>query len=211
MPKTQPFDEYLDEYEQWFERHHQVYLSEIEAIRHLIPRGEKGIEIGVGSGRFALPLGIQEGIEPSAVMREFATRQGVTVYEGVAENLPLSDHSYDFALMVTTICFLDDILKCFREIHRVLKPAGCFVIGLVDKDSPLGKLYEGMKELNKFYRIATFYSVDAVIGYLRETGFGDIEIVQTVFGDLESIAEIQPFKEGYGEGGFAAIKAARLD
>jgi SAM-dependent methyltransferase len=211
MPKTQPFDEHLDEYEQWFERHRHVYLSEIEAIRHFVPRGERGIEIGVGSGRFALPLGIKEGIEPSAVMRGFAARQGITVYEGVAENLPLSDHSSDFALMVTTICFLDDVLKSFREIHRVLKPAGCFVIGLVDKDSPLGKLYERMKELNKFYRIATFYSVDAVIGYLQETGFGDTEIVQTVFGDLESIAEIQSFKEGYGEGGFVAIKAARLD
>ncbi len=211
MPRTQPFDEHLDEYEQWFERHRYVYLSEIEAIRHFVPRGERGIEIGVGSGRFALPLGIKEGIEPSAAMREFAARQGITVYEGVAENLPLPDDSYDFALMVTTICFLDDVLKSFREIHRVLKPAGSFIIGLVDKDSPLGKLYERMKEQNKFYRIATFYSVDAVIGYLRETGFGDIEIVQTVFGDLVSIAEIQPFKEGYGEGGFVAIKAARLD
>jgi hypothetical protein len=34
---------------------------------------------------------------------------------------------------------------------------------------------------------------------------------QTVFGDLESIQEIQPFKEGYGEGGFVTIKATKLD
>jgi SAM-dependent methyltransferase len=211
MPKTLPFDEYLEEYERWFERHYHVYLSEIEAIRHFIRKGEKGIEIGVGSGRFALPLEIKEGIEPSAKMRELAAGQGIQVHEGVAENLPLSDHSYDFALMVTTICFLDDVLKSFRETRRILRPAGRFIIGLVDRDSPLGRSYERMKEMNKFYRIATFYSVDEVIGYLRETGFGDIETVQTVFGDLEWITEIQPFCEGYGAGGFAAIKAKRLD
>jgi hypothetical protein len=75
----------------------------------------------------------------------------------------------------------------------------------------LGKIYETMKERNKFYRIATFYSTAEVIHYLQQAQFGSIETVQTVFGDLESIHEIQPFREGCGEGGFVAIKAAKLD
>ena len=85
-----------------------------------------------------------------------------------------------------------------------------FIIGLVDKESPLGKAYEKIKEQNKFYRIATFYSTDEVTTYLKETGFGDIESIQTVFGGPESINGIQPFKEGYGEGGFVAIKVVKL-
>jgi ubiquinone/menaquinone biosynthesis C-methylase UbiE len=186
-------------------------LSEIDAVRHFIPAGKKGIEIGIGTGRFALPLGIKEGVEPSAAMREFATRQGLTVHEGVAEKLPLPDQSFDFALMVTTICFVNDIVKSFQEAHRILKPGGSLIIGLVDRDSPLGKIYEAMKEQNKFYRIATFYSTAEVIHYLQQTQFGHIEIVQTVFGDLDSIRENQPFKAGHGAGGFVVIKAAKLE
>jgi hypothetical protein len=84
------------------------------------------------------------------------------------------------------------------------------IIGLVDRDSPLGKIYEAMKEQDKFYRIVTFYSTTEVIHYLQQAQFGNIETVQTVFGDLESIHEIQPFKESHGEGGFVVIKATKL-
>ncbi|MDZ7623701.1 MAG: methyltransferase domain-containing protein [Ignavibacteriaceae bacterium] len=133
----------------------------------------------------------------------------MSVYNGIAEELPLADESYDFALMVTTICFVDDIRKSFSEVKRILKPGGIFIIGLVDKNSPLGKTYEKMKEQNKFYRPATFYSADEVIKLLEENGFLDIEIVQTVFGSLQKIHEVQKFKEGYGEGGFVVINATK--
>ena len=207
MARTEPFDKYLNEYEEWFIEHKFVYESELKAVRHFIPVNKKGIEIGIGTGRFALPFGIKEGVEPSASMQEFALQKGLKVYEGTAEELPLADESYDFASMVTTICFVDDIGEVFKEVKRILKPGGSFIIGLVDKNSPLGKIYEKMKERNKFYRIATFYSVDEVKDYLGSNGFKDIEIIQTVFGELSNIKSIQHFKKGYGEGGFVVICA----
>ena len=209
MARTEPFDKYLNEYEEWFIEHRFVYESELEAVRHFIPKNKKGIEIGIGTGRFALPFGIKEGVEPSASMRKFAVQKGLTVYEGTAEEIPLPNESYDFALMVTTICFVDDIGKAFKEVKRILKLGGNFIIGLVDKKSNLGKVYEKMKEQNKFYRIATFYSVDEVKDYLGSNGFKDIEIIQTVFGELSNIKSIQHFKKGYGEGGFVVICATR--
>jgi ubiquinone/menaquinone biosynthesis C-methylase UbiE len=210
MARTEPFNQYINEYEEWFKEHKYVYESELEAVRHFIPRDRKGIEIGIGTGRFALPFGIKEGVEPSCVMRHFATHKGLEVYDGVAEELPLADESYDFALMVTTICFVDDIMKAFREVRRILKPRGSFIIGLVDKNSPLGKTYEKMKSQNKFYRYATFYSTDEVKKYLRDTNFSGIQIIQTIFGDLEKIQKVQVFKEGYGEGGFVVINASKV-
>ena len=209
MARTEPFDKYLNEYEEWFIEHRFVYESELEAVRHFIPKNKKGIEIGIGTGRFALPFGITEGVEPSASMRKFAVQKGLTVYEGTAEEIPLPNESYDFALMVTTICFIDDVQEALREVKRILKPGGNFIIGLVDKKSNLGKVYEKMKEQNKFYRIATFYSVDEVKDYLGTNGFKDIEVIQTVFGELSNIKSIQHFKKGYGEGGFVVICATR--
>lgn len=209
MARTEPFDKYINDYEQWFEENKYVYLSEVNAVKHFIPKSKKGIEIGIGTGRFALPLGITEGIEPSLVMRNFAINKGLKVIEGVAEKLPLVDNSFDFVLMVTTICFVDDIEKSFREASRILKTGGSFIIGLVDKESPLGKIYEDMKAQNKFYSFATFYSVNEIVKHLDKSGFSDIQTVQTVFGQLTEIQNIQMFKEGYGEGGFVVIKAIK--
>ncbi len=209
MARTEPFDKYIDDYEAWFKRHFHVYRSEVEAVRNFIPKKQKGIEIGIGTGRFAIPLEIKEGVEPSDAMRNYSLQLGLTVYNGTAENLPLEDDAYDFALMVTTICFVDDVNKSFSEVRRILKPGGSFIIGLVDKNSPLGKIYEEMKDQNKFYRYATFYSTDEIRRFLLENKFHNIEIVQTVFGNLDEINDIQPFKEGYGEGGFVVIKAIK--
>ncbi len=209
MARTEPFDKYLNEYEQWFDDNRFVYLSEIEAVKHFIPKNKKGIEIGIGTGRFAKPLGITEGVEPSSVMRDFAIKMGINVHNGIAEKLPLKDETYDFALMVTTICFVDDVIKSFNEVRRILKTGGSFIVGLVDKNSALGKIYEVMKEKNKFYRFATFYSVDEVLQFLKTTGFEEYEIVQTIFGEINKIKNIQKFKESYGEGGFVVIKAIK--
>ena len=210
MPIVEPFNKYLNEYDEWFEEHHYVYLSELEAVKHFIPADKKGIEIGIGTGRFSIPFGIDEGVEPSLVMRHFATHKGIKVYDGIAEKLPFTDESYDFVLMVTTICFVDNVTECLNEVYRVLKPGGNLILGFVDKSSSLGRAYEKIKGKNKFYRFATFYSIDEVKEYLNDANFGEIDIIQTVFGDLQTINELQMFKEGYGEGGFVVIRATKV-
>jgi len=45
---------------------------------------------------------------------------------------------------------------------------------------------------------------------LKNTKFGNFEIVQTVFGQLSEIKEVQSFREGYGTGSFVVISAAKL-
>jgi ubiquinone/menaquinone biosynthesis C-methylase UbiE len=72
MPRIEPFENYVEKYEDWFGRNKFVYESEIQAVKELLPRGKKGIEIGVGSGRFALPLGIKIGVDPSPRRQEIA-------------------------------------------------------------------------------------------------------------------------------------------
>ncbi|MBS3766657.1 MAG: class I SAM-dependent methyltransferase [Candidatus Cloacimonetes bacterium] len=209
MAKIEPFEKYADRYEQWFVDHLAVYVSEVNVLRELIPKGLDGIEIGMGSGLFSNPLDINEGLEPSPKMREMAEARGLKAIDSTAENLPLADKSYDFALMVTTICFLDDIDKSFREVKRIIKDDGFFLIGFVDKDSNLGKKYLEFKEQNVFYKIANFYSATEVKNILDRNGFKVTNTLQTVFGELKRVKQIQSFKQGHGFGGFVAMKAIK--
>ncbi len=209
MAKTEPFDKYPSQYEDWFEKNRFAFESELRAIKEQLPKSDNGIEIGVGSGRFAVPLGIKIAVEPSRKMRELAQKRGIKAVDGIAENLPFGNSQFDFALMITTICFLDDVEKSFQEAYRILKPGGVLIIGFIDKESPLGKLYQKKKAESPFYKIATFYSVDEVLAYVKRVGFKDFSFSQTIFRSLAEIREIEPVKKGYGEGSFVVIRAVK--
>ena len=55
MPRVAPFDAYWSRYEAGFQNHEAAYLSELLALRAFVPWWGLGVEIGVGSGRFAAP------------------------------------------------------------------------------------------------------------------------------------------------------------
>jgi len=205
MVRIELFEKYSKEYDEWFIKNRDIYSAELNAIKSLIPYNKSGVEIGVGTGRFALPLGIKVGVEPSKRMTEISRKKGIKVYEGVAEQLPFNNETFDFVLFVTTICFVDDLTKSFEEAHRVLKTDGFILIGFVDKESELGKKYQLKREKSKFYKDATFYSVKEVINILRKTNFGDMLIKQTVFSS--SIGRLDSIEDSYGKGSFVIIKA----
>lgn len=201
------FDQNTIEYDQWFDKHPMVYRSEISAIQRAIPKNGTGIEIGVGTGRFAAPLNIPFGVEPFENMARMAEQRGIKVYRGYAEDLPIGDGTFDFALMVTTVCFLSNIPKAFSEVHRILKPKGEIILAIIDKNSELGRKYEAEKALNKFYKDAHFHSTGEITELLKQSGFGKFEFLQTLSKWNENVIE-KPLK-GFGQGGFVVIKAIK--
>ncbi|MFA7173377.1 MAG: class I SAM-dependent methyltransferase [Kiritimatiellia bacterium] len=206
MPKIESFEKHSDEYDQWFDDHGELYAAELEVLRQLIPLDAKGLEVGAGSGKFAAPLGIKIGVEPSEKMACKARARGVTIIPGVAESLPFPEDCFDFVLMVTTLCFVDDPLKTFSEIFRVLRSAGEIIIGFVDRESELGQQYFETKASSRFYCDATFFSAYEVQKHLQAAGFEITKTLQTlIHGEAPSL-----ILDGFGRGAFVAIKAEKV-
>jgi ubiquinone/menaquinone biosynthesis C-methylase UbiE len=206
---VQIFEASAQEYDAWFDRHRAVYESEIMALQQFLPPGQGGLEIGVGTGRFAVPLGLRVGVEPAKSMADLARRRGITVVRGVAEALPFRDVSFRLAVLVTVLCFLPAPLLALREAARILKPGGRLIIGMIDRDSPLGQHYEAHKLESVFYRQAHFYSVSQVLDWIAQLPFRGVHICQTLFRDLSDITGLEPVQDGHGSGGFAVIAAQK--
>ncbi len=89
MPGVNIFDRQSDQYEAWFEKNSFAYQSELLAIKTLMPRQGRALEIGVGSGLFAGPLGIKMGIDPSRAMLEKAEARGIHTTQVLLRLFPL--------------------------------------------------------------------------------------------------------------------------
>ncbi len=209
METAAPFEAHTERYDQWFEDHEDAYRSELAALRRLVPETGRGLAVGVGTGRFAAPLGVEVGLDPAESPLARARERGVEVTRGVAEHLPFRDGAFDTVLVVTTVCFVDDIPRMLAEADRVLAASGRLVVGYVDRESPLGRVYQEHKDENPFYREATFVTTDELREELAAAGFTDTAFVQTIFGPLEEVDGPEPVEEGYGDGSFVAVRAGR--
>jgi SAM-dependent methyltransferase len=171
------FEEYAEDYDRWFDEHHDVYLTELARIRKILPPPDsRSIEMGVGSGRFAAPLGIPLGLEPSRALARMARQRGVEVIQGRVENLPMKNGVCSSVLLVTVICFLHDPIPAFQELHRILIPRGDLIVAFIEREGQIHQKYLQDKEKGRFLSLARFYSSEEVRGFLRETGFQAVRI-----------------------------------
>jgi ubiquinone/menaquinone biosynthesis C-methylase UbiE len=50
-------------------------------------------------------------------MAKIARGREIETLNGTAESLPFSNRMFDFVLMVTAVCFFDNVKKAFQEKH----------------------------------------------------------------------------------------------
>ena len=205
-----PFDKASAEYDTWFDSANGriIFTQEVDCLRSLMASAPgRWLEVGVGTGRFAVSLGVSEGVDPSASMRALAERRGVQTAEGTGECLPYADRTFDGVLMTTTLCFLADPEKVLRECHRVLKDVGRLVVGLIPADSPWGRLYaRKAAEGHPIYSAATFHTSDEVIGLAAGAGFDLMEACSCLLAPPKSLGDAeQPHKGIVPGAGFVAM------
>jgi SAM-dependent methyltransferase len=143
-------------------------------------------------------------------MLRIARARGIQVVRGTGEALPFATDSVDVVLLVTTVCFLEDLDRALGEARRVLRPGGSLVVGLVDRASPLGAEYLARKEESLFYRAARFYTVEEILQTLVGVGFGAFETHQTLFGPPTHTPADETVRHGHGKGSFVAVRGRVL-
>lgn len=204
------FDLFADDCDQWYERNYYLFQSEVKALKKVVPDGI-GLEVGVGTGRFAEELGIEFGVDPAINMLRFAKKRGIKVVAGVGEALPFSEEIFDYVLTAITICFVRDPKRVIGESRRVLKRGGKLITGFVDRNTFLGKLYEEKKKLgHRFYRYANFFTPEEILDLMRGAGYSRFEIYQTIFGP-DSQNRIEEPEVGFGKGAFVVISGVKED
>lgn len=207
MTKQNPFDTLASEYEAWFVENKVLFQSELLALKRMVPADKKGVEIGIGSGIFAEQLGIRYGIDPSETMLEYARQRGLEVQNGVAENLPYENESFDFAVLINSICFIDDPERAVKETYRILKNQGEIIIAILDRETRFGKFLESNKKKSQFYKHARFFSVPEIRELLKKNNFRVVQTVQTL--EDPATRRIEDPEDGYGKGSFVVIKGMK--
>lgn len=114
----------------WFAGRTRSLLNMIDRV--VEPDGQKRVlDIGCGAGnmfhhlsRYGLVMGVDNNPKPLAVARE----RGYDVREGLAEDLPFEEESFDLVSLLDTVEHCDDDMAVLRECYRVCAPGGYLVI-----------------------------------------------------------------------------------
>ena len=173
-PVAEVFDFNVKDYDGWFDtlQGKLLFNIEVDAVKRLAKRmNHPFLEIGVGTGRFAKKIGIDFGIDPSQKALRLAKRRGIQVKKASGEKLPFKDEFFGCVFILFTLCFVEDPGKVLAEAKRVLKPDGGLIVGLINRESPWGKLYLKKKEEgHPIYKHARFYNVKEVIEMMGIAG-----------------------------------------
>ncbi|MBN2167937.1 MAG: methyltransferase domain-containing protein, partial [Actinobacteria bacterium] len=139
---TEKLDYYLQMHQTWcespfYKHYHSAFLEDLRRL----PAGSLILELGCGLGNDGLEL-LRSGfrvVETDIAPGELGEACKMHEKEGFAgkcthllsdaENLPFKDGSFDGVFMVAALHHLPDPAAALKEVKRVLKPGGIFVVG----------------------------------------------------------------------------------
>ncbi|HET6439694.1 MAG TPA: methyltransferase domain-containing protein [Anaeromyxobacter sp.] len=156
-----------------FEPTHQVALKAGSALG---PPPRDVLDVGCGTGRLLEAAGDRwkgahcTGVDLSEDMLAEARRKHegdgrFTFSQGDASSLPLESASFDLVLSTMSFHHWSDQVAGVREIARVLRPRGLFV--LADVDFPLVPI---LRPLAGWTGRANLRTPDAIQGFLEQAG-----------------------------------------
>ena len=158
-------------------------MNVFEVVKENVTARQAAEAYGLKVGRKRLlkkcPQGIVRGVDYSAVSVEKARNLNRTaiqkgrcaVWQGSVERIIFAKDWFDAVTAFETVYFWSDLPQCLREVRRVLKPGGTFLIcnessGDTDKDEKWTEIIGGM----------TIYKDSQLKAFLEQAGFQNIQI-----------------------------------
>jgi ubiquinone/menaquinone biosynthesis C-methylase UbiE len=204
------FETLTGKYDAWYdsEEGRPLYESELRCLMPMVTKSPI-LEIGVGTGRFAMHFPDVVGVDPAGNALEMAEARGVKTVRAYGESLPFEDGTFGTVLIIVTLCFVKNPLEVLKEAKRVLRKGGSIVVGLVPRDSRWGAFYEAKKKQgHPFYKGARFYTLRDMEEMLSKTGLGISRIRSTLLQDPSGPRRVEEPVEGHVPGaGFLCIEA----
>ncbi|KPJ70991.1 hypothetical protein AMJ51_00410 [Microgenomates bacterium DG_75] len=200
----------------WQERQYEHQAEELvlKKFFKLIPEKKSLVDIGGGFGRLVpLYAPIFEKtilVDPSKRLLEAAEKlekkyQNFEAIKGTASKLPLKEKAYDIVLMVRAIHHLASPDDAFREINRILKPNGYFILEFANK-LHFKAILKALFTLNFYYFTdhtpieksdeVIFYNLHPtlIVSLLRKNGFKIIKAVSVSNFRATFLKKILPLK-----------------
>ncbi len=205
-PLVEHFQKTAASYDAWYDAHPALYRTELAALKKALPGRGRGLEIGVGTGRFASLLSIRYGLDPSPGMLGQARRRGIRAVRGYGEALPFRDQSFDLALIVFVIEFVEDLEGFLAEAARVLRDRGRLVIGFMDRDSVWGRYFHSTSKARAYFHPPSPRDLITVLGRI---GLRYEASWQTLFGPPPDLPRVERPRKGFGRGSFVVVKAVK--
>lgn len=154
------------------------YKTKIEyefILHHLKHDNLRILDIGGGSGRFAIPLVAREHdvtiVDNSALAMECLKKRDNGRIKFICDDFmscALDENSFDAVIAIESVLFFQDREKLFRKINQVLVPGGIFIFTELNKHSWRYLVHQMFRRDNTNYNVK---SVDECISVLTINGF----------------------------------------
>jgi 2-polyprenyl-3-methyl-5-hydroxy-6-metoxy-1,4-benzoquinol methylase len=144
--------------------------------------GKRLLDLGCGDGTYSIAASQRgtrvTGIDISDAMLDSARRRAATCGASIewgqasAESLPFDSGSFDIVLAVTIFCFVKNPALAAKEVSRVLRPGGPFVIGELGRYSAwaVSRRVRGWFGSSR-WKEAHFWSLGELRRLLENAGF----------------------------------------
>lgn len=129
-------DKYEQDYHPYLHGRQQRVLEMIANLN--LPEGSRCLELGCGGGQNALKYldfgfevhGIDSSDELLTAANEMAISEPKLSFSNVDLNLkmPFDEESFDLVVIVGTLQYLMEPSSCIKEVNRILKPGGYFIV-----------------------------------------------------------------------------------
>ncbi len=177
------FDAFAKAYDSWYETLQGKFVDMVETdlvFQMLEPKpGMKLLDIGCGTGIFSLKLANAscdvEGVDVSRSMVEFSRDKAksldrkTTFHVMDGTSLHFADNTFDAALSVTAIEFVENRKALVSEAIRVVKPGGKVLFCTINRDSSWGRQYvRQAKSPESIYHKARFLNLDELSRIRKE-------------------------------------------